>query len=65
MKISIFIIILLVANIRSVVSVPTCIGRGELIFYNYYADGVTVKVIPYGSVFSAETPSGASIYVIG
>jgi len=42
----------MVINMQFVFSARTCIGFGELIFYNYYADGVRVKVIPYGSVFS-------------
>jgi hypothetical protein len=52
MKIFIYILILLVTIIQFVVAEPHCINFGELIFYNYYADGVTVKVIPVGSIFS-------------
>jgi hypothetical protein len=57
MKNLIYILILSVTNIQFVVAEPTCIGRGELIFYNLYADGVTVKVIPVGSIFSGHTNS--------
>ncbi len=52
MKTFIYILILIVTNIQFVVAELTCIGEGELIFYNYYRDGVTVKVIPEGSIFS-------------
>ncbi len=55
MKIFICVLILMVINIQLVIAELMCIGEGELIFYNYYRDGVTVKVIPFGSIFSGHT----------
>jgi hypothetical protein len=43
MKIFNLILILLVTNIQFVFAALMCIGEGELIFYNYYADGVQSK----------------------
>jgi hypothetical protein len=55
MKIFINIIILMVTNLHFVIAQFNCIGNGEVIFYNMYASGVRVKVIPIGSIFSGPT----------
>ena len=52
MKIFIHIIILMVTNLHSVFSTPSCVDNAEIIIYNFYDNGVTVKVIPFGSIFS-------------
>jgi len=52
MKIFIRIIILMVTNLYFVIAQWNCIGNGEVIFFNMYASGVRVKVIPIGSIFS-------------
>ena len=50
-----YILILVVTNIQLDIAQQYCIGQGELIFYNYYNEGVTVKVIPEGSIFSGHS----------
>lgn len=55
MRYLIYFFILIAINIQLVIAQQYCIGQGELIFYNYYADGVTVRVIPEGTIFSGHT----------